>query len=336
MRAGLVRSMRRLLVCGVALVGLLSGQSAFAQHAACPAGPKALGVSRVIEIDTSSGPRIGGKKKDNEFLTRGEVVLTFDDGPIRGPTRAVLNALDAHCVKATFFVVGRMAVADPDMVREYDRRGHSVGTHTWSHAKLHELPPLEARREIELGISAVQLAMGKPIAPFFRFPYLGETRAMLQHVQGRHVANFGIDIDSKDYRALEAADVVSQVMADLAVSGKGVILFHDIHAATARALPALLNELKSNGYRVVHLVAKEGATTDAEFDAIAARTLARKSIASRDPMAKRAATWPVSGTPVAGAALRVPADAPAKERLPRTPQPASNAPLVDWISDLFR
>ena len=82
----------------------------------------------------------------------------------------MLDALAAHCTKATFFVVGRMAVADPEMVQEYARRGHTIGTHTWSHANLQALTPLKARAEIELGFSAVQQALGKPWRRSSAFP----------------------------------------------------------------------------------------------------------------------------------------------------------------------
>lgn len=331
--------MRRILLCGLAAIGLLPGPAAFAQQGICAPTATQLGVSRVIEIDTASGPRFGGKKKDYEILEDGEVILTFDDGPGRGHTRAVLNALDAHCTKAIFFVVGRMAVADPDMVREYDRRGHTVGSHTWSHAKLPELTPLKARQEIELGFSAVQLAMGKPIAPFFRFPYLAETRSMQLHVQGRHFANFGIDIDSKDYRAHEPEELVHKVISDLAVARKGIILFHDIQAVTARALPQLLNELKAHHYRVVHAIAKDGVETDHRFDAIAMGALARKRVASsHDPMAKRAVTWPVSEPTPPSKSEPIPApaeiDPPVKTRPP--PPTKTGLPLVDWLADVFR
>lgn len=314
------------LRCGLAALGLVWGQPALAQAPApCAPTPTTLGVSRVIEIDAESGPRFGGKKKDYEILEDGEVILTFDDGPIRAYTRAVLNALDAHCTRATFFLVGRMAVSDPDMVREYDRRGHTVGTHTWSHAKLPELTPLRARQEIELGFSAVQLAMGKPIAPFFRFPYLAETRSMTLHLQGRHVANFSIDIDSKDYRAHEPGDVVHKVIHDLSIARKGIILFHDIQAITARALPQLLKELKAHNYHVVHIIPKAPATTDSRFDAIAQRALARKRIASHsDPLAKRAVTWPAEGAE------------PAPKQASRPAASKTGFPIFNWITEVLR
>src|SRR5262245_35106441 len=91
----------------------------------------ALGVSRTIEIDTTGGPWFGAPQGDPNFLAPGEVVLSFDDGPGPQSTRAILAALAAECTKATFFVVGEMVAAYPDVVREIDAQGHTIGTHTW-------------------------------------------------------------------------------------------------------------------------------------------------------------------------------------------------------------
>jgi peptidoglycan/xylan/chitin deacetylase (PgdA/CDA1 family) len=178
-------------------VALLVGSLPPAAAQEACTGTNVLGVSRTVQIDTTSGPKFGFQYTDGvNFLDEGEVVLTFDDGPLRAYTKPVLEALAAQCTKATFFLVGRMAAADPEMVKEYARRGHTVGTHTWSHANLAHLGAPKARAEIEMGFSAVQQAMGKPIAPFFRFPYLSSSTSMANHLHSRQIATFSIDVDS--------------------------------------------------------------------------------------------------------------------------------------------
>jgi hypothetical protein len=232
------------------------------------------------------------------------VVLTFDDGPLRPYTRAVLKALDEHCTKATFFMVGRMAVADPEMVREVASRGHTVGAHTWSHAKLQGLAPDKAKDEIELGFSAVAQALRGQPAPFFRFPYLRPTAAAMAYLKTRNVASFTIDVDSRDFRTRDGEAVKRTALAQLAGARKGILLFHDIQPSTARALTGILTELKKRGFKVVHLVPKETAATLPEYDAQAERLIAHRSVtAARDPMAARAVTWSQSGGAPAGEVL---------------------------------
>lgn len=258
--------------------------SAQSEPARCSAEHDAIGVSRIVEIDAATGPRFGLLQYgENDFLRDGEVVLTFDDGPSRRHTPAVLEALDAHCTKATFFVVGRMAVANADMLQEVAMRGHTIGTHTWSHKNLRTLSEAQARAEIELGLSAVQAALGAPVAPFFRFPYLSDPKSMQAHLEQRGIANFSIGADSYDFRTRNAATVQRNILNQLAKRKKGILLFHDIQPSTASALKSLLSQLDARGYRVVHLVAKEPATTLADFDELAEEALSKKRIAVSAP-----------------------------------------------------
>jgi peptidoglycan/xylan/chitin deacetylase (PgdA/CDA1 family) len=299
---------------------------AFAQRACVP-GPDKLGVARTVTINASNGPAFGAQYRERTLLADREVVLTFDDGPSRAYTRPIIEALAAQCTKATFFMLGRMALADPNMVREVARQGHTVATHTWSHANLQSLPPVVAQDEIEMGFSAVQQALGRPIAPFFRFPYLRDTALTLSHLKGRRLAAFSIDIDSRDFETKDPAAVYERVMREVAASRKGIILFHDIHASTARALPRILEELKAQGFRVVHLMPKTGAETLAEYDALALQEAQRKRVAATgNPLAKRAIAWPSA----------VLSDAKVLDKAP-TPAPGRAAPAdEDWTVKFWR
>src|SRR5437879_5372414 len=101
------------------------------------ANPAALGVGRMVEIDATGGPGFGFEHfKAHDFLRPGEVVLTLDDGPWPVNTPAVLRALAAHCVKATFFAIGKHALWHPEILKQVAEQGHTIGTHTWSHVNL--------------------------------------------------------------------------------------------------------------------------------------------------------------------------------------------------------
>jgi peptidoglycan/xylan/chitin deacetylase (PgdA/CDA1 family) len=249
-----------------------------------------IGLSRVVEIDTTGGPRFGESQyKDSTFLEDGEVVLTFDDGPARRYTLPILDALDAHCTRATFFTVGRMAVADPETLRETARRGHTIAVHTWSHKKLSTISPAKAKDEIELGRSATKKALGANPAPFFRFPYLADTEATLAHLAARNTAVFSLEVDSRDFKTHNPGTVVRTVLSQLQSAKKGIILFHDIQPSTAGALSTLLGALKERGFRVVHIVAKAAVETLAEYDALAEKEMQRRKLAlSASSLAERA------------------------------------------------
>jgi peptidoglycan/xylan/chitin deacetylase (PgdA/CDA1 family) len=226
-----------------------------------------LGVSRTIEIDAKGGPWFGTPQGDRNFLAPGEVVLTFDDGPSPRSTRPILAALAAECTKATFFVLGEMAIANPDIIREIDAQGHTIGTHTWSHPNLKRLSDEKMKAQIESAFNAVETGAGHPIAPFFRYPYLSYTQASAAYLQSRNIAQFAIDIDSFDWRTRNPQSVIRRVEASLNRHGRGIILLHDIHPSTAAAVPGLLALLKAKGFKVVHLQPKSSLETLATYPA---------------------------------------------------------------------
>jgi peptidoglycan/xylan/chitin deacetylase (PgdA/CDA1 family) len=302
--------MRQVSVCALALAALLTSVAISPLHAeiepggaikadACSSDPKLLGVSRVVEVDTTGGADIGGDRKNAQhFLNDGEVVLTFDDGPSRKDTKAILKALADQCTKATFFMVGQMALADPQMVREVAAGGNTIGTHTWSHRNLRFAKADAMHQQIESAISTVSKANGAPIAPLFRFPYLSSSRAADDYLKSRSIGAVWIDIDSKDYLTRDPVVVKKRILAQLAKAKKGIILMHDIHAWTAKMLPDLLSELHDKGFKVVHMVPKAQVQTIASYDAAAEKAIAAKATArAANPMASRALVWSMTSPP---------------------------------------
>jgi peptidoglycan/xylan/chitin deacetylase (PgdA/CDA1 family) len=234
------------------------------------ANPNALGVSRVVEIDTTGGPGFGFEHfKQLDFLADKEVVLTFDDGPWPINTPAVLKALADECTKGLFFTIGKHAGYHPEILKQVAAAGHTIGAHTWSHANLNskKMTEQQAKDEIEKGFSAVKMALGAAPSPFFRFPELQHSPAMLAYLGTRNIATFSCDLDSFDYKkGSNAEKVVQTVMTKVDKLGKGIILMHDFQKHTAEALPELLRRLKAGGYKVVQIKSKAPAQTLAEYD----------------------------------------------------------------------
>lgn len=240
------------------------------QQTATCTNPNALGVSRVVEIDTTGGPGFGFDHfKQFDFLTDKEVVLTFDDGPWPVNTPAVLKALADECTKGLFFSVGKHATYHPEILRQVLAQGHTVGTHTWSHVNLNGKKMTEqmAKDEVEKGISAVKWALGTNPSPFFRFPQLQHNPAIVSYFGTRNVAMFSTDIDSFDFRKGATPEkIIETVMTRLDKLGKGIILMHDFQKHTGEAMPALLARLKAGGYKVVQITAKTTLQSLPEYD----------------------------------------------------------------------
>ncbi|MBS0232997.1 MAG: polysaccharide deacetylase family protein [Proteobacteria bacterium] len=304
-----------------ALLGLPSARAA--DEGTCPRAGT-LGVSRTVEIDTTGGPGFGMEHyKAYDFLQDKEVVLTFDDGPQKYTTEAVLKALADECVKATFFSIGKMALGYPEIIREVAKAGHTIGTHTWSHKAIGKLKTFDdGKDEIERGFSAVHRAVGGPIAPFFRFPTLVDTQEAVAYLGKRNIAMFSTDIDSVDYKTQTADHLVKSLMQKLDKRGKGILLMHDIHKRTAQALPVILAQLKAKGYKIVHMTAKFPVTTLAEYDqAIEKDAKGLPQVGAERPMSSIVKT--VGGTPPASQTENSSGAEP--EGLPVEPEPDSTA-----------
>ena len=247
-----------------------NGAAAPAAIASC-SNPNAIGLSRIVQIDTTGGPAFGTEHfKQYDFLRDQEIVLTFDDGPWPENTTMVLKALQDNCIRATFFEIGEHATWAPQLSKALVEAGMTVGSHTWSHKDLAKNPYAQdieqAKQEIEMGVSAVHTATGGHEAPFFRFPDLQMPPDLLAYLGTRNIATFSTDIDTFDFKIRKPEEVIKSVMTKLAKNGKGMLLMHDFQHATAEAMPELLRQLKAAGYKVVHMVPKAPVTTIAKYD----------------------------------------------------------------------
>lgn len=241
--------------CLAALVFLAAGTLAHADP--CPRAGT-LGTSRILAVDPDTPPRVGLKSFPATLpLADKEVVLTFDDGPLPPLTLRLLDSLAAECARATFFIVGRNAKAHPAVVRRMAAEGHTIGHHSWSHPNLSTLPLEAALDNIRHGIAATEATLADTstrAAPFFRFPYFASTPALLQALQSRRVTVFGADLWASDWEPMTPEQTFKLITERLGRARRGIILFHDIQPRTVAMMPAFLRHLRSNGYRLVHIV----------------------------------------------------------------------------------
>jgi peptidoglycan/xylan/chitin deacetylase (PgdA/CDA1 family) len=231
----------------------------------CPGNPDALGTSRTIAVDPAKTPRIGSMSYPQSLpLEPKEVVLTFDDGPQPKYTVQVLETLARECVKATFFIIGSLAKEYPDWVQREARAGHTIGNHSETHPRyIDKLPPERGIAEIVNGGRHIEEALapaGFKMAPFFRFPGFRHTEAMDQYLNKQRYVAIGADFPADDWTFIGPDTILKRALDRLERRGSGILLLHDIHQRTATILPRLLRELKTRGYKVVHMVPADGAT----------------------------------------------------------------------------
>ncbi|GKY87872.1 polysaccharide deacetylase family protein [Sinisalibacter aestuarii] len=175
------------------------------------------------------------------------VALTFDDGPHPRLTPQLLDLLKARRVRATFFVIGRNVARYPDIVKRMVDEGHEIGNHTWRHPVLSQLGTASVLRELDRTSEAVYRAVQR-IPVTMRPPYgalSASQRAMV--AREREMPTILWSVDPEDWRR-PGAEVVASRIVGRARPG-AIILSHDIHAPTVRAMPAAIDGLSEAGYR---------------------------------------------------------------------------------------
>src|SRR6476661_247600 len=244
---GIMRSTIAACAILVLLIGTVDAEQ-------CP--PGALGVSRTLVVDPNEHSRVGSIQYPETLpLNDHEVVLTFDAGPVPRYTNPVLETLASECVKATFFMVGQMARAYPAMVRRVYDEGHTVANHTQNHP-IRKMSAAQAAREIEEGFASLREAIGDPqaVSPFFRIPGLLRQKSVEQYLATHGDMTWSADFVADDWTRINDSEVARRAISRIEARGKGILLLHDIHPRTVLALPEILNEFKSRGYKIVHVV----------------------------------------------------------------------------------
>ncbi|RME18948.1 MAG: polysaccharide deacetylase family protein [Alphaproteobacteria bacterium] len=216
----------------------IAGASILAPGAALSAGaialPDDLATERLITVTA--------------VKTRRRVVaLTFDDGPHPVHTPQLLDMLKARRIRATFYVIGRNVARYPDIVKRMVDEGHEIGNHTWRHPFLSKLGKASVLRELDRTSEAIYKAVQR-IPVTMRPPYGAMTRSQRQMVAAeRDMPTILWSVDPEDWRR-PGSDVVARRILSGAAPG-AIILSHDIHGPTIRAMPATLDGLRAQGFR---------------------------------------------------------------------------------------
>jgi peptidoglycan/xylan/chitin deacetylase (PgdA/CDA1 family) len=196
------------------------------------------------------------------------VALTFDDGPNPDYTPHILDVLEKHGAKATFFVLGQNAHSHPELVQEIIRRGHVVGNHTFSHPRLSELHPLAVAQELYRCNRVIREAAG--VSPVLMRPPQGAQRLSsygITRLMGYKTVHWSASGD--DWQGDSAEVVAGRILRK--IKPGGIILLHDgmqpmngklgwqsgerekiyDRRPTIEALEIILKQLGGEGYRFV-------------------------------------------------------------------------------------
>lgn len=173
------------------------------------------------------------------------VSLTFDDGPNPETTPKLLNILKENDVKATFFMLGQNAEANPEVVKQVLDAGHEVASHSYDHPQLNTLDDKALKAQIQKTDKILYKASGK-LPRNLRPPY-GAIDKHSAEVISKPIIQW--NIDSEDWKSHNTDAILATIKANL--YDGSIILLHDIHPETVASIPQVIKLLKDNGYTIV-------------------------------------------------------------------------------------
>jgi len=198
----------------------------------------------------------------NGSKARSVIALTFDDGPKPEYCQILLDVLDRFGAKATFFVVGKEAEDNPDLIMRIDDLGHEIGNHTYSHIPVRDLSVGEALRDIQRCSEVIYDITGAP-PKYFRPPGGSCNNGISRGLKKMGLKTVYWSLNAEDYIEMTPGYEVPEDYRIMAkelsrkvvekVSSGAIILFHNGSEQTVLALPFILEELKKKGYGFVTL-----------------------------------------------------------------------------------
>ena len=184
-------------------------------------------------------------------LDKKQIALTFDDGPSRQNTEAILEILDQYNIKATFFVIGQNAKKDPERIKLIYEKGHEIGNHTYTHAYISKISEEALKDEIQKTEEVLTEITGeKP--KVFRPPggFYSDASLNLVEKMGYQVVLWSLD--TRDWSMPKSHKIAANVEEN---AGCGdIILFHDLEDArlpTPEALKLIIPKLIEEGYEFI-------------------------------------------------------------------------------------
>jgi uncharacterized caspase-like protein/peptidoglycan/xylan/chitin deacetylase (PgdA/CDA1 family) len=206
---------------------------------------------------------LAAQKEEDEIFGNGlpkkTIVLTFDDGPHRRYSEEIAAILKQYDAPAVFFSVGRnigtldahgaaRLNAGAEVSRKLKAAGYVLANHSFSHAQLSKQTGDSLKAEI-FDTDTLLKAVDPQRSALFRFPYGARNKEGMHLLADAHLKSVMWNIDSLDWADPVPSSIADRVLRAVDKEGRGIVLFHDIHERTVKALPAILDRLVAEGYQ---------------------------------------------------------------------------------------
>lgn len=186
-----------------------------------------------------------GGFEEEELKEKKKVALTFDDGPDSEYTPMLLDGLAERGVKATFFVIGKQAQEQPQIMERIVKEGHLLGNHTYNHVDIRHMTDTAAKEEIKKANEVIVKYTGEEPC-FLRPPFGNGTKKLEKEVEMIQVL---WTIDTMDWACQNEEKICSTVYRE--IEDNSIILMHDEYPTSVRAALRIVDKLQKEGYEFV-------------------------------------------------------------------------------------
>ena len=192
-----------------------------------------------------SGSSVSREDADTGLQEKKKIALTFDDGPDSEYTPMLLDGLAERNVKATFFVIGKQAEAQPEVMERLVKEGHLIGNHTYNHVDIRHMTASAAKEEILKANEVIAKYTGEE--PCFLRPPFGSGSSSLE----KEIEMIPVlwTIDTMDWSCQNEAKICNTVYRE--IKENSIILMHDEYPTTVRAALRIIDKLQKDGYEFV-------------------------------------------------------------------------------------
>ena len=177
------------------------------------------------------------------------IAMTFDDGPSEKLTPELLDILAQHHIHATFFVIGKNAVEHPEILQRAVREGHEIGNHSWSHPAFAKMSDARVRAELQKTDDAIRDAHGWAPGPDAATLRLDHRAAEAMDQRGIRLSHHPMGRRSARLETAGPDVVTSRIVKETRPGS--IILSHDIHPGTIKAMPETFDQLQAKGFKFV-------------------------------------------------------------------------------------
>lgn len=206
-------------------------------------GKRVIWLTLALMFCTGCGPAEAPVSGEAQLPEEKLVALTFDDGPRRQTTEALLDGLKERGVPATFFLIGEQVAGQEDLLQRMAEEGHQIGNHTWSHARLPDSAADQVLEEIRRGDRMLRQTLGEGDY-WLRPPY-----GLLEAMEGLETPIVRWSVDPRDWESRDADQVTEHVLSH--VQPGDIVLLHDIYPSSVEAALRIIDALQKEGYRFV-------------------------------------------------------------------------------------